>query len=204
MTRRLTKAALRLLSLLLTFLLAIGGFTIAKDLGWLTPLGINSESHDSQVIHAIERTQEVSLLSLHVQGIKDEDQSAEIFGKSIPGTGEQAFLQYNFNAKLGFDGAEVKVTETGKNAYLISVPEFIFIGYAEPTFKVAAEDRGVLSWATPDINQVEMVNEILNDDARQTYIASNEDLLEEQTRTFYDSLITSIDPAAVTTFDFRS
>jgi hypothetical protein len=203
MTRRLTRSVLRLLTLPLAFLLAIGVFTVVKDLGWLSPLGIESESHDSQVIHAIERTQEVSLLSLAIQGIKEKDQSAEIFGRSIPGTGERVFLQYNFEAKLGVDGAEVKVTKTGKSAYLISVPEFRFIGYDEPTFKVAVEDGGVLSWATPDIDQVEMVNEILNDDARQTYLASNEELLKEQTKVFYDSLITSIDPAIVTTFEFR-
>jgi hypothetical protein len=59
----------------------------------------------------------------------------------------------------------------------------------------------------PDIDKVDMVdmvNEILNDDARQTYIASNQELLEEQTKTFYDSLITSIDPAVTTTFEFSS
>ena len=204
MTRRSTRSALRFLSLLLAFLLAIGVFTVVKNLGWLSPLGINSESQDSQVINAIERTQEVSLLSLGIQGIKEESRSAEVWGKSIPGTGETVFLQYNFAAKLGIDGAQVKVTKTGKSAYLISVPRFIFIGYDEPTFKVAVEDGGVLSWATPDIDTVEMVNEILNDDARETYIASNEDLLEDQTEVFYDSLITSIDPAVVTTFEFRS
>ncbi len=204
MTSRLTRSALRLLSLPLAFLLAIGVFTSVKNLGWLSPLGIKSESHDSQVIQAIERTQEVSLLGLGIQGIKEENRCAEAFGNCIPGTGETVFLQYNFAAKLGIDGAEVKVTKTGKKAYLISVPKFIFIGYDEPIFKVATEDGGVLSWATPDIDKVDMVNEILNDDARQTYIASNEDLLEEQTKTFYDSLITSIDPAIVTTFEFRS
>jgi hypothetical protein len=204
MTRRLTKSALRLLSLLLAFLLAIGGFTVVKNQGLLSPFGIESQSHDSQVIHAIERTQEVSLLSLGIQGIKQEKRSAKVWGKSIPGTGETVFLQYNFDAKLGIDGGKVKVTKTGGSAYLISVPEFIFIGYDKPTFKVATEDGGVLSWATPDIDKVEMVNEILNDDARQTYLASNEELLEEQTKTFYDRLITSIDPAVVTTFEFRS
>jgi hypothetical protein len=204
MSRRLTKSALRLLSLPLAFLLAIGVFTTVKNQGWLSPFGITSESHDSQVIRAIERTQEVSLLRLGIQGIKEENQSAEIFGKSIPGTGEKTFLQYAFDAKLGIDGAEVKVTKTGENAYLISVPEFTFIGYDKPTFKVAVEDGGVLSWATPDIDKVEMVNEILNDDARRTYIDSNEDLLEEQTKVFYNSLITSIDPTVVTTFEFRS
>ncbi len=204
MTRRLTRPALRLLSLPLAFLLAIGVFTTVKNQGWLSPLGITAESHDSQVINAIERTQEVSLLSLGVQGIKEKDASAKIFGKSIPGTGEKVFLQYEFDAKLGIDGAKVKVTKTGENAYLISVPEFRFIGYDKPTFKVAVEDGGVLSWATPDIDKLEMVNEILNDDARQAYIASNEGLLKEQARMFYDRLITSIDPDVVTTFEFRS
>lgn len=204
MTRRLTGSALRLLSLLLAFLLAIGVFTVLKNLGWLSPVGIESESHDSQVIHAIERTQEVSLLRLGIQGITEKDESGKILGKSIPGTGKQVFLQYNFHAKLGINGAEVKITKTGKSTYLVSVPEFSFIGYDKPTFKVATEDGGVLSWATPDIDKVEMVNEILNDNARQTYIESNEELLEEQAKTFYNSLITSIDPAVVTTFEFRS
>ena len=161
----LIKTVLRLLSLPLAFLLAIGAFSVVKNQGWLSPFGIESETRDSQVIQAIERTQEVSLLSLAIQGIKEQHQSREIFGKSIPGTGESAFIRYNFRAKLGIDGAKVKVTKTGENAYLISVPEFIFIGYHKPTFKVAVEDGGLLSWATPDIDKLEMVNEILNDRA---------------------------------------
>ena len=204
MTRQLTSSALRLLSLLLAFLLAIGLFTVARNLGWLSPLGIESESHDSQVVHAIERTEEVSLLSLGIQGINEEDRNAKIFGKSVPGTGEKVFLQYNFDAKLGIDGARVKVKKTGEGAYLVSVPEFIFIGYDEPTFKVATEVGGVLSFVTPDINKVEMINKILDQDARQKYVASNEELLKDQTKAFYNRLITSIDPSVETTFEFRS
>ena len=182
MTSRLIRSALRLLSLLLAFLLAIGAFAAVRDLGWLSPFGIESETHDSQVIQAIERTQEVSLLSLGIQGITEEDKCAEAFGKCVPGSTEKVFLQYNFDAKLGIDGAEVRVTKTGKNAYLVSVPEFSFIGYDEPTFKVATEDGGVLSWITPDIDKVEMVNKILNDDAQTEYVASNEEILEDQTK----------------------
>lgn len=204
MARRLIRWALLVLSLLVAFSVALGGFTVAKSQGWLSPLGIESESHDSQVIQAIKRTQEVSLLSLGIQGITEEERSAEIFGKSVPGTGEKVFLQYNFDAKLGIDGVKVRVVKTGESAYLISVPAFSFIGYAEPTFKVAAEDGGVLSWATADIDKVEMVNKILDDDARQVYIDSNEEILKDQTKTFYDTLITSIDPTAVTTYEFRS
>lgn len=200
MTRQLTRLGLTLLA----FLLAIGLFTAAKNLGWLSPLGISSGSHDSQVVRAIERTQEVSLLSLGIQGIKQENRTAKVFGKSVPGTSEKVFLQYNFDAKLGIDGAKVKVTKTGAQTYVVSVPEFSFIGYAEPTFTVAAEDGGALSWVTPDIDKVQMINEILNDDARKEYIASNQDLLKDQTKVFYDSLIKSIDPAVETTFKFNS
>jgi hypothetical protein len=204
MMRSLTRPASRILSLLLAFILAIGVFSIAKNLDWLSPFGIRSESHDSQVIRAIERTQEVSLVSLGIQGIKEKDQSGTIFGKKIPGAGEKVFLQYAFDAKLGIDGAEVKVTKTGDKAYLISVPKFIFIGYHDPTFKVAVEDGGPLSWATPDIDKVAMVNEILNDGARLKYLESNREVLQDQAKVFYDSLVTSIDPQVTTTYEFRS
>lgn len=204
MNRRLTKSALRFLSLLVTLFVAIGLFTAVKNMGWLSPFGLESQTHDSQVIRAIERTEEVSLLSLGVQGITEKDQSGEIFGKKIPGTGRKVFMQYDFNAKLGIDGADVEVRKTRNSTYLISVPEFIFIGYDDPSFKVAVEDDGVLSWTTPDIDKVEMVNEILNDSARAEYIDANEELLREQTEAFYDRLLTSIDPEIVTEFEFRS
>lgn len=197
------KLAWRILSLPLAFLLAIGMFSFARSHGWLSPIGIHSETHDSQVIQAIERTQEVSLLSLGIQGITEKDQSGTIFGKEIPWSEETLFLQYNFKAKLGIDGADVDITKTGKKAFLISIPEFSFIGHDEVTMKVAAEDGGVLSWITPDIEPVEMVNEILNDDTQDEYIGDNEELLQEQTKLFYDSLISSIDPDVETTYEFR-
>src|SRR5690242_16162584 len=112
MTRSFTSSALRLLSLLLGLLVVVGLLMVGKNLGWLPPIGINSESHDSQVIQAIERTQEVSLLGLGIQGLKEENKSGEIFGQRIPGTGERVFLQYNFRAKLGIDGTKVKITKT--------------------------------------------------------------------------------------------
>jgi hypothetical protein len=161
--RGLPKLLTRPLSLVLTFLVAIAVFAVLADVGWLSPLGIRSESHDSQVIQAIERTQEVSLIQLSIQGIKDEDRSRTLFGKNVPGTGEKVFLEYTFKAKLGINGSQVVVKKTGPKSYLISIPRFTFIGYAQPTVRTAATDGGVLSWATPDIDKVQMINEILND-----------------------------------------
>jgi hypothetical protein len=203
MTRRLPSLAARFLSTFLAILLAIGLFTIAKNLGWLSPFGVESESHDSQVVRAIKRTQEISLLSLSIQGIDAEKRSRSILGQRIPGTGEALYLQYTFAAKLGIDGADVTVTKTGTNAYRISVPPFIFIGYDQPNFEVAVEDGGVLRFVTPDIDKTDAINKILSEKARQTYISSNEDLLKDQTKVFYDGLISSIDPDLVTTYEFR-
>jgi hypothetical protein len=204
MAGRLIKSVVGLLALLLIGAAAIGGYSFVRNAGLLSAFGIQSETHDSQVIQAIERTQQVSLLSLGIQGIREKDEKGHLLGLGVPGTTKKVFLQYNFKAKLGVDGAKVKVTKTGANAYRISVPKFIFIGYARPTFKVAVEDGGALGWVTPDIDKVQMVDEILNDGARQKYIDSNRDLLEDQTKVFYKSLITSVDPTASTTFQFKA
>lgn len=191
-------------SLAIAVVIAIGAFAVAKDRGWLSPIGIEPESSDSQIIQAVNRTQEISLVSLGIQGIKTKRQSGNILGIDVPGTSRALFLQYNFDAKLGVDGSKVKITKSGANAYLISVPEFTFIGYANPKFQVAAEDDGVLSWTTPAIDQTKTINEILNDRTEAAYVKKYDKLLRDQTKVFYDTLIHSIDPAITTTFEFAS
>ena len=198
------KTVLRALYIPLAFLLAIVAFVVARDQGWLSPIGIDSSTQDSQVIQAIERTQEVSLMSLGIQGILQKEQNSTVFGQSIPGTGERVLIVYKFTAKLGVDGEQVQVEETGENAYTVTVPDFMFIGTQEPTFEFPVEDGGILRFVTPDIDQLELVNEILSDDGKQEYIDSNVDLLQDQTRVFYDSLITSVVPDAEVTYEFAS
>lgn len=203
MTRRLSGVALRFFALLLTFLVALGLFSGARGMGWLSPLGLTSESNDSQVLTAIERTEEVSLLSLGIQGLLDKSQSTDIAGWPIPGTTKRVWVQYTFKAKLGIDGSQVEVTQSGDHGYEVSVPEFMFIGFDEPDFKVALEDND-FTLLTPDIDQAEMVSEVLSGSDQEQYISTNRDLLEDQTAVFYDRLITSIDPDAQTTYVFNS
>ena len=199
---RISKAAVRVLSAFVAFLLAIVGFTGLKNAGLLSPFGIESESSDSQVVQSIKRTEEVSLLALDIQGIRSEERCSTVFGKCVPGTSDVVYLQYNFTGKLGVDGADVEITETGDEAYTISVPDFDVIGYSEPTFKIAVTDDGVLSWVTPDIDQAEMITEILNDEAQQQHIDDNETLLQDQTKAFYDNVIRSVAPEAKVTYEF--
>jgi hypothetical protein len=198
----LPKAAVRVLTAFVAFLVAIVGFTVLKNAGLLSPLGIKSETADSQVVQSIKRTEEVSLLALGIQGITSEERCSTAFGKCVPGTSDEVYMQYNFTGKLGIDGAGVEVTESGADTYTISVPTFEFIGYSEPTFEVAVTDDGVLSWVTEDIDQAAMITKILSDDAQQKYLDQNEAMLQEQTRVFYDNIILSVAPQAKITYEF--
>lgn len=184
--------------------LLVAALVVARNLGLLSPLGVESTSRDSEVIQAVERTEEVSLISLSIQGITEEQRTSTIFGRRVPGTGETVFLQYEFAAKLGLDGAEVEIEREGTDGYRVAVPDFTFIGFDDPTFEVVVTDGGVLSFATPDIDTVEVVNKILSSDARGEYVTKNRTVLEEQTRAFYGRLITSIDPQAEVQFEFAS
>jgi hypothetical protein len=191
-----------LLSLILAFVLGTGAFALATAFG--LPIGVKSSSEDSQVIQAIERTQEVSLVSLGIQGLSNQKKCSEVFGKCVPGSSESVFVQYEFDAKLGIDGSDVRVEKTGETTFSVSIPKFSFIGYDQPTFKVATQSGGVLRFITPDIDRVEMINKILDENAQDKYIESNGQVLKDQTKVFYESLIKSVDSDAEVTFEFRS
>ena len=94
------------------------------------------------------------------------------------------------------------VTPTGENSFEIELPEFVFIGHDEINFAIAAENDGVLSWVTADIDPLEIVNEVLDEDAQGQYLEKNTELLEEQAESFYRSLVLSVDPEADVTFVF--
>lgn len=148
------------------------------------------------MVQSIKRTEQVSLLALGIQGITDEERCSTAFGKCVPGTSEKVYLQYTFTGKLGVDGSAVEVTESAADTYTISIPEYDFIGYSEPTFEVVVTDGGVLSAVTDDIDQVAMVNKILDGDAQQKYLEDNEAALQVQTKVFYDNIIRSVAPDA--------
>lgn len=160
------------------------------------------ETRNTQVVNAITETQQVSLLSLGIEGLAEQTAKRTILGMEVPGSGRAMFLQYSFTAKLGLDGEDVEIKQTGEQDFTISVPEFVFIGHDEVNFRLVTEKNGILSWATPEIDTLEMANEILNDEARQKYLDSNDALLREQTVTFYEGIITGIDPTLTLEFDF--
>ena len=157
---------------------------------------------DQRTITSLQREEQVVLLSLGIQGIAERNEKSVIFGVEVPGSGRATFLQYKFNAKLGIEGKDVTIVPNGEDSFRISIPEFVFIGHDNPNFKLAAENNGALSWFTPEADTIDMINNILDAEAQQEYIDSNEDILRDQATVFYTSIIESIDPAINLTFDF--
>lgn len=182
--------------------LLAGGFLAAQALPGMSMFGSKSESSNTQVIQSITREEQVVLVGLGIEGISQESKKGDFFGIEIPGSDRAVFLRYSFTAKLGLEGKDVTIAQTGENAYTISVPQFIFIGHADPKFETAAQTSGVLSWTTPEISPVEMINKILNDEAKAKYLKANDELLRDQARSFYTNIIRGIEPEAVLTFTF--
>lgn len=167
--------------------------------------GVGPSERNTQVIESVTREEQVALVSLGIQGIEEETDrmTVPLLQAHVPGSERATFVQYSFTAKLGLDGDDVEIVQTGEDAFRVSVPDFIFIGHDDEDFRLVTENNGVLSWLTPEIDELAMVNSILNDEAKEQYINSHEDLLKAQTESFYGGIITSVDPSVTVEFDFH-
>lgn len=194
----------------LIILLAVGLFGagvvaavgVSRVLPNLPYFGTDSSSRNTQIVHAVTRTEQVSLMSLGIQGISSKNQKSTFQGIDIPGSERASFIQYSFSAKLGIEGKSVKIAQVAASEYLVSVPKFVFIGHSDVDFRLVIESNGVVSWVTPKIDTVEMVNAILNDDSKDQYIIANSEILKDQAKSFYGRIVSSIDPSISLKFEF--
>ena len=159
---------------------------------------------DTQVIRSMERKKEVALLRLGITGIISQENKSHFFNMEIPGTERARFIQYTFDAKLGFEGKDVSIKETGKNTFDVEIPEFKFIGYDHPEYRMIVEQNGALSFGTQQIDSLDMINNILTEKTKQEYVDSNRDLLEEQAKSFYASIVMGVNPEAKLNFTFQT
>jgi hypothetical protein len=111
-------------------------------------------------------------------------------------------VRYEYDAKFGIEGKDVEITKTGDNAYLITIPEFIYLGYANPDLSVASEENGLLSWTTPEIDTTEVFEELLSEQAVAQHVDGIRLTLEEQAELFYSKIVTAIDPKITLEFAF--
>lgn len=166
------------------------------------PISTEVTKDTREVIMAVERREEIVLLSTATEGLHTVQSEGKIFKWSLPRSGRTNILQYSFNTKLGIDGRGVNIREISEDQFRVTIPEFKTIGFSEPKFKTVHRSGGVLSFVTEDIDTAEAINEILNDDSRQVHIDSNRELLQDQARLFYTDLIRAIDEDVSLQFEF--
>lgn len=201
--RFFTKRVLLWPVLLLVGFLAAAGVLGALYLPSLPSLfGADTDERNTQVVKSITREEEVVLVGLGIEGIDEKRQNGNFYGMLVPGTERAKFLRYSFEAKLGIDGSDVKIEQTGEDSFVVTIPEFIFIGYDNFRYDVAVDDNGLLSWTTPEIEESEMVNNIMSDELKSSHLANNEELLMDQARDFYTGIIKSVDADVKVKFVF--
>ena len=182
----------------------VGGFIWGSSSSFLdAPVETHEETSTSEIINAVERREEIVLLSTATQGLHTVQKETRIFRWDLPGTRRTNLLQYSFNSKLGIAGRDVKITEIGPDLFRVTIPPFKVIGYIDPEFKTVHREGKVLSFVTEKIDSTEAVMEILDDGKRQEHIELNRELLKDQARNFYTGIIHAIDRDVDLQFEFR-
>ncbi len=167
---------------------------------WIGP----TTDKNTQIVNAVTRTQEVALVTLGIEGIRErKTDDGQILFLSIPNS-RATFLRYSFDAKLGLDAENVEIEEQADGSFVVRIPSFIVIGIDNQNVEVAAESNDLLSWTTAEIDKVEMVNTIFGDDVEAEYLVKNTDLLKDQARAFYSTIVHSIDPDVDLVFEFAN
>ena len=167
------------------------------------PVEVETESSNTKVIKAVEREEQVVLVSLGLEGLSEESATSTLWNWQVPGSERTQYIKYSYRAKLGIEGSQVQVEEESPHHFRVEIPEFIFIGHSDENFETAVEDNGALSWITPDIDKAETITKILNEDKKKEDIADNRDVLQSQAKEFYTGIISGVDPEAEVDFSFR-
>ncbi|MDE0546348.1 hypothetical protein [Microbacterium sp. C7(2022)] len=192
--------------LVLVILAAIAGaalvaFNVGKIFG-------ATESRDTQVIRSITGEEQVILVTAGMTDVQEEREDGLEFAIgdwslfTLPGSDRSVLVRYEYDAKFGIEGKDVEIVQTGDDSYLITIPEFIYLGYANPDLSVANEENGLLSWTTPEIDTTTVFEDLLSQQAVEQHIDGFRPVLEEQAETFYTRIVEAIDPAITLEFEF--
>jgi len=182
---------------------AVGGVAVGKYFG-------AQESRDTQVVRSIKGEEQVILLTAGMTDVKEEKADGlklaigdlKLF--TLPGTERSLLVRYEYDAKFGIEGKDVEIQSTGNDSYLVTIPKFVYLGYATPDLSVAGEKNGALSWMTPEIDKSAVFGQILTDQAVSEHIDGFRPVLQEQAKTFYTRIVNAIDPAIQLQFEFTS
>lgn len=169
-----------------------------------------TESRDVSVIRSITREEQVVLVTTGVgdtleergDGFEISIPGLEAFAFDLPATDRTLLVRYDFDAKLGIEGKDVSITHVEGDSYRISIPEFIYLGYANPDISVVTEKNGVLSWTTPEIDKFAVIEKVVDAQMITETVEGARPVLEEQAQQFYSNIIHAIDPSIELEFTF--
>lgn len=195
------KILLVVVILAVTAVAALVSFNVGKIFG-------ATESRDTQVIRSIRGEEQVILVTAGMTDVQEEREDGLNFALgdwdlfTLPGSERSVLVRYEYDAKFGIEGKDVRISQTGDSAYLITIPKFIYLGYANPDLSVADEKNGLLSWTTPQIDTTEVFEELLSGQAVDQHIDGFRPVLEEQAKLFYSKIVHAIAPAITLEFQF--
>ncbi|GAA1949860.1 hypothetical protein GCM10009816_08440 [Microbacterium aquimaris] len=180
---------------------ALVSFNVGKFFG-------ATESRDTQVIRSITGEEQVILVTAGMTDVQEENGEGltlaigdwDFF--TLPGSERSVLVRYEYDAKFGIEGKDVAITRTGDGSYLITIPEFVYLGYTNPDLSVAHEENGFLSWTTPEIDTTAVFEELLSEQAVEQHIDGFQLTLEDQAELFYTRIVHAIDPAITLQFHF--
>lgn len=193
--------------LLILFILAViaGAALISYNIGKFFGA---TESRDTQVIRSIQGDEQVILVTAGMTDVQEEREDGlniaigDLNLFTLPGSERSVLVRYEYDAKFGIEGEDVEIRQTGDDAYVVTIPEFIYLGYANPDLSIANEENGLLSWTTPEIATDDVFEELLTEPTVEAHIDGFRPLLEEQAETFYSRIVDAIDPSIELAFEF--
>lgn len=180
---------------------ALVSFNVGKIFG-------ATESRDTQVIRSIKGEEQVILVTAGMTDVEEKREDGLNFAIgdwdlfTLPGSDRSVLVRYEYDAKFGIEGKDVEISQTGDNAYLITIPKFVYLGYANPDLSIADEKNGLLSWTTPEIDTTEVFEELLSAQVVEQHIDGFRPVLQEQAKLFYSKIVQAIDPAITVEFQF--
>jgi len=182
---------------------AVGGIAVGKYFG-------AQESRVAQVIRSIEGEEQVILLTAGMTDVKEEKANGlklaigDFQLSTLPSTERSLLVRYEYDAKFGIEGRDVDIQSTGNDSYLVTIPKFIYLGYANPDLSVAGEKNGALSWTTPEIDKSAVFEQVLTDQVMNEHIGGFRPVLQGQAKTSYTRIVNAIDPTIQLQFEFTS
>ncbi|MFW7431090.1 DUF4230 domain-containing protein [Vagococcus carniphilus] len=205
MVRKFFKAKIHLWVVCLIGLLVISITLVGVFFGKSKMFDVFEESNETQVVTAMKKQKEVAVLGLSVTDIYDKSQATTFFGLDVPFSEKTSYLKGTFDAKLGFDGKQVKIKQSkvDDNKYTIIIPSFVVVGISNPKFEVVDSKGEMLSFVTENIDTHDLANKAMSDKTLKKYIKMNKEWLEEQSQTYYEGLLRKIDSNIKLEFKFE-